>query len=113
HGAAPHLVCEFDNIENIKKAVEIDGIALLPEPTLHREVQAGTLVALPLVGDRFVRPLGIIQSRHHKLSATARRFLDLLRQPEDGALPPAPEPPHRPTAPARRNGHARSSTKKV
>jgi len=113
HGAAPHLVCEFDNIENIKKAVEIDGVALLPEPTLRREVQAGTLVALPLVGDRFVRPLGVIQSRHHKLSATARRFLDLLRQPEDGADSPAPEAAQPANGHARRNGHARSSTKKV
>ncbi len=88
HRAAPETVCEFDNIENIKKAVEIDGVALLPEPTLRREVQGGTLVALPLVlgnGEHFVRPLGIIQSRHHKLSATARRFLELLRQPEDGS----------------------------
>ena len=39
------VVLEFDNIENIKKAVEIGaGVALLPEPTLRREVQAGTLV---------------------------------------------------------------------
>src|SRR5262249_41418443 len=32
---------EFDNIENIKKAVEIDGVALLPEPTLRRGGGAG------------------------------------------------------------------------
>jgi DNA-binding transcriptional LysR family regulator len=117
HGVVPRTVCEFDNIENIKKAVEIDGVALLPEPTLRREVQAGTLVALPLVGDHFVRPLGIIQSRHHKLSTTARRFLDLLRQPEDGSSAV--------NGPAQANGHgvspgrpasprpARSSSKKA
>jgi DNA-binding transcriptional LysR family regulator len=71
----------FDNIENIKKAVEVAaGVALLPEPTLRREVDGGTLVAVPLAGVRFVRPLGIIQRRHDKLSSTALRFIDILRQ---------------------------------
>jgi DNA-binding transcriptional LysR family regulator len=75
------VIMEFDNIENIKKAVEISaGVALLPEPTLRREVQAGTLVALPLFNCRLVRPVGIIHRRHHKLSSTAQAFITLLRQ---------------------------------
>jgi DNA-binding transcriptional LysR family regulator len=79
-----NVVVEFDNIENIKKAVESEaGVALLPEPTVRREVQAGTLVALPLLGCSLVRPLGVIQRRRHKPSPTAQRFLDLLRQPDD------------------------------
>src|SRR5207253_10670478 len=91
-GVAPAVACEFDNIENIKKAVEIEGVALLPEPTLRREVQAGTLVALPLVGCRLVRPLAIIHHRQHQLSASARRFMDLLRQPDESASPGPPGP---------------------
>ncbi len=80
-GVAVEVALEFDNIENIKKAIEISaGVALLPEPTLRREVQAGTLVAVPLYGCKLVRPLGIIHRRQHKLSATALRFIDLLRQ---------------------------------
>jgi DNA-binding transcriptional LysR family regulator len=83
-GVGVEVVMEFDNIETIKKAIdEAAGVALLPEPTLRREVQAGTLLAVPLAGCRFVRPLGVIQRRHHKLSSVARRFLDLLRQPEE------------------------------
>jgi len=75
---APTL--EFDNIENIKKAVQVSaGVALLPEPTLRPELDAGTLVAVPLAGIRFVRPLGIIQRRHSKLSSAALRFIDILR----------------------------------
>jgi DNA-binding transcriptional LysR family regulator len=74
------VIMEFDNIENIKKAVEISaGVALLPEPTLRREVQAGTLVALPLFNCRLVRPVSIIHRRHHKLSSTAQGFITLLR----------------------------------
>ena len=39
HGVEVEVVLEFDNIENIKKGIEIGaGIGLLPEPTLRREV---------------------------------------------------------------------------
>ncbi len=85
-GVTVEVALEFDNIENIKKAIEVSaGVALLPEPTLRREVQAGTLVAVRLSGGRLVRPLGIIQRRHQKLSAAARQFIEMLRQP-DGAV---------------------------
>lgn len=76
-----HVTLEFDSIENIKQAIAISGgVALLPEPTLRREVQAGTLAAVPLENCRLVRPLGIILRRHHRPSAMAKRFLDLLMQ---------------------------------
>jgi DNA-binding transcriptional LysR family regulator len=75
-----NVVMEFDNIENIKQAVAIGaGVALLPEPTLRREVQAHTLVARPLLGSRLTRPLGIIYRRRPKLSAAAERFFEMLR----------------------------------
>jgi DNA-binding transcriptional LysR family regulator len=91
-GAAVEVACEFDSIENIKKAVEeLSGVALLPEPTLRREVRSGSLVALPLSGARLVRPLGIILRRHHRLGATAHRFMDLLRTAGDSH--PAPDTP--------------------
>jgi DNA-binding transcriptional LysR family regulator len=119
-GVTVQVQCEFDNIENIKKAVEISGVALLPEPTLRREVQARTLVALPLVGCRLVRPLAIIHHRQHQLSASARRFMDLLRQPDESASPGPPGPdaaangagpsPHQDKN-GRRNGSARSPRK--
>ena len=71
---------EFDNIETIKRAIEIDaGVALLPEPTVLREVEAGTLVMVPLATDELVRPLGIIHRRGKEMGSTARRFIELLR----------------------------------
>ncbi len=90
-GVAVEYALEFDNIENIKKAIEISaGVALLPEPTVRREVRAGTLVGLALEGWEMMRPLGIIYRRSHKPSATAQRFIDLLRGIEgDNDLPPA------------------------
>lgn len=81
HAAAVQVVMEFDNIETIKRAIEIDaGIGLLPEPTIAHEVAAGTLVAVPLDTDELVRPLGIIHRRGKELSATARRFVELLQR---------------------------------
>lgn len=99
HGVAVNPVCEFDNIENIKQAVAIGaGVALLPEPTLRREVLAHTLTAVFLAGRQFTRPLGIIHRRGQRLSAAADRFLNLLRAAE--VSPASPE-----TAPAK-NGVA-------
>jgi DNA-binding transcriptional LysR family regulator len=91
-GAGVEVVLAFDNIENIKQAVAIGaGVALLPEPTIRREVQARTLVAVPLAGSGLVRPVGIIHRRRHKLSLAAQRFLELLREDGNGAVasPPA------------------------
>ena len=74
------MVMEFDNVETIKRAVDIDaGVALLPEPTVAREVAAGSLVAVPLTTDELVRPIGIIYRHGKELSPTALRFIDLLR----------------------------------
>jgi DNA-binding transcriptional LysR family regulator len=80
HGAEPEVVMEFDNIETIKRAVEIDaGVALLPEPTIGRELAAGTLAMVRLSGEELVRPLGIIHARGKPLPPTAQRFVELLR----------------------------------
>jgi len=80
HDAEVRVVMEFDNIETIKRAIEIDaGVALLPEPTVRREVEAGTLAMVPLSTDELVRPLGIIHRRGKELGSTARRFIELLQ----------------------------------
>jgi len=83
HNIHVQVALEFDNIENIKRSVEVpDGIALLPEPTLAREVEAGTLVAVRIDGQdpdhRLTRPLAIIHRRNAQLNSTASRFLKLL-----------------------------------
>jgi DNA-binding transcriptional LysR family regulator len=83
HNVHVKVALEFDNIENIKRAVEIpEGVALLPAPTLAREVKTGTLVAVRIDGQdpnhRLTRPLAIIHRRNQQLSLTASRFLKLL-----------------------------------
>jgi DNA-binding transcriptional LysR family regulator len=88
HEVTVEVVLEFDNIENIKKAIELGaGIALLPEPTVRREAEDGSLMAKPLVGcGPLVRPLGIIHRRHHRLTGAAQRFMELLRDHPAGGL---------------------------
>lgn len=78
--ARPRIALEFDNIEIIKRAVEAgDGVALLPEPTVTREVAGGQLVSIPLGDVQLVRPLGFLHRRDRPLSDTARRLIQLLQ----------------------------------
>jgi len=80
HGVPVEVVVEFDNIEAIKRAVEVaSGISILPEPTLSREVKAGTLSAVPFTSGGFVRPLGIIHRRGRALYSSTRLFIELLQ----------------------------------
>lgn len=79
HRVIVEVVHEFDNVENIKRAVEIGaGAAILPLATVRREVEAGLLMAVPFQDVQFVRPLGIIHKRHKHLSMAAERFVQLL-----------------------------------
>ena len=72
---------EFDNIETIKRAVEINGgVSILPEPTIVQEVASGTIKAVPFSNERFVRPTGIIVRKDRVLSQAARYCIELLRK---------------------------------
>jgi DNA-binding transcriptional LysR family regulator len=82
HGVSMNVALEFDNIENIKRAVEDDaGIAILPGPTLTREVEFGSLAAVPFRSEPLTRPLAIVHRGASRLSPVATRFLDLLLTP--------------------------------
>jgi DNA-binding transcriptional LysR family regulator len=75
------IVMEFDNIETVKRAVEINaGVSILPRATVVQEVAAGTLKAVPFSNERFVRPTGIILRRGQTLSQAARYLVELLRK---------------------------------
>jgi DNA-binding transcriptional LysR family regulator len=83
HDVNVEVVLEFDNIENIKRAVEIPaGVSILPEPSVMREVRAGSLIAVRIEGQdpkyRLSRPLAIVHRRNDNLELTAARFLEML-----------------------------------
>ena len=80
NGVSAHHVAEYDNIETIKRAVEIgQGIAIVPLPAVARETEQGSLKIVQLADVTLLRPLGIIYKRGRHLSPAARRFVDILR----------------------------------
>jgi DNA-binding transcriptional LysR family regulator len=81
HNVKVDVVMEFDNIETIKQAITIGaGVSLLPRHTVQKEVGIRTLAAVPLAAPGLVRPVGIIHRRAKRLTPTAARFIDLLRE---------------------------------
>jgi DNA-binding transcriptional LysR family regulator len=71
---------EFDNIEMVKRSVEIDGaVSILPETTLVNERRAGSLIPVEIASPDMWRPVGVIMRRNRVGSPALRLFLDLLR----------------------------------
>src|SRR2546426_7634402 len=67
YGVEVRYVMELDNVETIKRVVEIGtGLAVLPEPAVRLEVKSKTLAAVHFSDEVFLRPLGIIhrQGQH-------------------------------------------------
>ena len=72
-------VMEFDNIETVKRAVEIDhGIAIVPQATVVQEVKQGTLVAIQFKGKEFTRPLAILHRKGRVLTPAMKKFIETL-----------------------------------
>jgi DNA-binding transcriptional LysR family regulator len=80
-GVIVEHVMEFDNIETLKRAVELDcGVAIVPETTIRQEVADRTLAAVPLEGNH-VRPLAAIHRKNKVLSPAIKQFIALLKEP--------------------------------
>ena len=79
-GVAVKHVMEFDNIETVKRAVELDcGVAIVPETTIRQEVADQTLVAVTLEGHHS-RPLGALHRKAKVLSPAMKQFIALLKE---------------------------------
>ena len=74
-------IMEFDNVETIKRAVEINsGISILPQTSIAQEVSSGTIKSLGFSNENFVRPTGIIVRKDKVLGQAGRYFIELLRK---------------------------------
>ena len=72
-------VMEFDNIETVKRAVEIDhGVAVVPLATVAQEHKQGTLAVIPFEGKEFTRPLAILHRRGRVLTPAMKKFIEVL-----------------------------------
>jgi len=81
YNIAVRPVMEFDNVETIKRAIEINaGISILPENTIVQEVSSRTIKAIPFSNEKFMRPTGIIILKDKILGQAGRYFIELLRK---------------------------------
>jgi LysR family transcriptional regulator, transcriptional activator of the cysJI operon len=81
-GITVNNVMEFDNIETVKRAVEIDaGISIVPLGTIQQEIAKQTLAAVPIEDGDFYRPLAAVYKKNKVLSPAMKQFLALLKEP--------------------------------
>ncbi len=74
-------VMEFDNIETVKRAVEIDaGVAIVPQGTVLQEVAKQTLAQVSLDDGEFFRPLAAIYKKNKVLSPAMKQFLAIVKE---------------------------------
>ncbi len=73
------MVHEFDNVEMIKRAVEIGaGVSIVPRATVGHEIDCGTLVQRPLHGHVWERPLAIIHRKGARPNIATQKLIELL-----------------------------------
>lgn len=81
HSVEVKNVMEFDNIETVKRAVEIDaGISIVPQGTITQEVSKQTLAAVQIEDADFFRPLAAIYKKSKVLSPAMRQFIAILKE---------------------------------
>ncbi|MBS3734621.1 MAG: LysR family transcriptional regulator [Phycisphaerae bacterium] len=80
HGVSVNIALEFDNVETLKRAVEINaGLSILPEDNVLREEHLGLLrYARFRDGEPWVRRLSIVRARGRMPSPAEQKFLSLL-----------------------------------
>ena len=81
HRVTVDQTMELDNVETVKRAVEIEsGIAIVPEETVVQEVANKTLAIVQLEGADFSRPLAVIYKKHKVLSPALKQFIAVLKE---------------------------------
>jgi DNA-binding transcriptional LysR family regulator len=81
HGIQIEHAMEFDNIETVKRAVEIEsGVSIVPATTVRQEVESGLLIALEVEGPKMSRPLGILTKRNRARSPAHKEFVAALKR---------------------------------
>ena len=73
-------VMEMDNIETIKRAVEMNlGVAILPATTCEHEVRTGTLVVKPFADGTVTRPIGLLIRKGKYLDRASAAALEAFK----------------------------------
>jgi DNA-binding transcriptional LysR family regulator len=81
HDVEVNHIMEFDNVETVKRAVEIDaGISIVPQGTVIQEIAKQTLIAVQIEDGEFYRPLAAIYKKNKVLSPAMKQFLTILKE---------------------------------
>lgn len=79
HNIKLNIIHEFDNIETLKRSVEIGaGVSILPENTVLQECKRKTLRAVPIAGATHYRETSIILRKGKSHSKAVNTFVDWL-----------------------------------
>ena len=79
HGVKVNVVHEFDNLELIKRAVEVGvGVSIVPQGTVRTEVDHGTLKQIDLAEGPLEQPIKILTKKYAERSLPAQKFLSAL-----------------------------------
>lgn len=83
-GVEVQVVMEFDNVETVKRAIEINaGIAILPASTVITESERNQLIIYKLEGGIHNRPLAVIHKKNRILTPALRSFVELMQNGEE------------------------------
>lgn len=79
-GVSVKKAAEFDNIETIKRAVEVGfGLSIVPHSSVIDEQRNNQLAVIELAEKDWVRPVGVIYRSDRTLSLAAKKFVQLLK----------------------------------
>ncbi len=74
---------EIDAVDQIRSVVQhSDAVGLVPAPMVARELEEGTLVALPVDTDWLRLDYGFVHLARRPLSETATAFVEIMRERE-------------------------------
>lgn len=80
-------VMEFDNVETVKRAVEINaGIAILPQTTVTREEAQGLLKVINFKDKVYKRPLALMHRKGRVLTPAMKKLINLLTSKDLNSL---------------------------
>ena len=80
-------VMEFDNVETVKRAVEINaGIAILPQTTVTREEAQGLLKVINFKDKVYKRPLALMHRKGRVLTPAMKKLIFLLTSKDLNSL---------------------------
>ncbi len=82
YGVDVRKVAEFDNIETIKRSVEVGfGLAIVPHPSVIDEEKNHQLAVIEFAEKDWIRPVGVVYRSDRSLSLAAQKFVRLLEMP--------------------------------